>query len=339
MDEVALRRLLDRGVWPPVLLVHGPDAQALDDALAGLDRRLFSEPSAAAFDRQLFDARESDVATVLHAALTVPVLAPRRLVAVRHAQAWPAREAPALARYAAAPSPTTCLLLLADEPLGPSRERPNPHWLLGAVPATGHVEVGARRGRGLEDWLRQRAQAEGLTVTEEAARLLVQMVGEDGARLLGEARKAALAGGPDNRAVGVREVESVVGEQRLSGLFDLTRAVERREVGAALRALDRLLATEEPLFVLAALTREARTAWMAREAQQRGLAPVEIARRLRRPPPVVEALLAALGSESTRGLAQRLRRCWQVEWRMKSGGEPRAELTALVTELCRGGAR
>lgn len=339
MDEIALLRLLDRGSWPPVLVVHGADAQALDDVLARIDRQLFGEPSAATFDRQLFDARASDVATVLHAALTVPVLAPRRLVAVRHAQAWPAREAPALARYAAAPSPTTVLLLLADEPLGPSRERPGPHWLLGAVPAAGQVEVGVRRGRALEDWLRQRAQAEGLTVTEEAARLLVQMVGEDGARLLGEARKAALAGGPDNRTVGVREVESVVGEQRVSALFDLTRAIERREVGAALRTLDRLLATEEPLLVLAALTREARAAWMAREAQQRGVPAAEIARRLRRPPPVVEALLAALAGESARGLAHRLRRCWQAEWRLKSGGEPRAELTALVTELCRGGAR
>jgi DNA polymerase-3 subunit delta len=339
VDHVALLRLLDRGVLPAVLLVHGPDAQALDDVLAVLGRHLFHEPSAAAFDRQMFDARETDVESVIHAALTVPVLAPRRLVAVRHVQAWPPREAEALARYTAAPSPTTSLLLLADEVLAAGRDRPSPHWLLAAVPTAAQVEVSARRGRALEDWLRQRAQAEGVTLTEEAARLLVQMVGEDSARLLGEARKAALAGGPDNRAVGVREVESVVGEHRVSGLFDLTRAIERREVGGALRTLDRLLATEEPLFVLAALTREVRAAWLAREAQQRGLGAGEIARRLRRPPPVVEALLAALAGESTPSLALRLRRCWQAEWRVKSGGEPRAELTALVTELCRGGAR
>ena len=29
-----------------------------------------------------------------------------------------------------------------------------------------------------------------------------------------------------------------------------------------------------------------------------------------------------------------LERCWDVERRLKSGGEPRAELTALVAELC-----
>ncbi|HXG04035.1 MAG TPA: hypothetical protein VNO23_11570, partial [Candidatus Binatia bacterium] len=176
MDDAAFLRGLGRGDPPAVLLAHGPDPQALDDVLGGLGRHLFHDPSAAAFDRQVLDARDTGVETVLQAALTVPVLAPRRLVAVRHAQAWPAREAEALRRYVAAPSPTTSLLLLADEALGPGRERQGPHWLLTVIPASAQVEVGGRRGRALEDWLRRRAQAEGLTVTEEAARLLVQMV-------------------------------------------------------------------------------------------------------------------------------------------------------------------
>src|SRR5437762_14329503 len=103
-----------------------------------------------------------------------------------------------------------------------------------------------REGRSAEAWLRQRAGAEGLTISEEAARLLVQWVGEDGATLLGEARKAALAGGHDNHAVGVEEVTAVVGEHRLSGVVDLTRAAQRREAGSALLTLDRLLAAEEP---------------------------------------------------------------------------------------------
>src|SRR5216683_1879610 len=71
--------------------------------------------------------------------------------------------------------------------------------------------------------------ADALTVTDEAARLLVELTGEDTATLLGEARKAALAGGPDNRAVGVKDVGAIVGERRLDAIFDLTRAVERRD--------------------------------------------------------------------------------------------------------------
>jgi len=333
VDITAFFRQLERGRVPPVVLIHGAEGQLLDDALAAVSRRLFADPGAALFDRQVLDARETDVDAVLLAARTLPVQAPARLVAVRHAQALPARGADALARYAADPSPAACLLLLADEPLGAARDR-KPHWLLQALPAGAVVEAGLRRGRALEEWLRQRAAAEGLVVSEEAARLLAELVGEDGAALLGEARKAALAGGPDNRAVGVSEVAAVVGERRVQATFELVRAIERREVGLALRTLDRLLATEEPLAVLGALVREVRTGWLVREWRARGVPVEEIARRLRpRPPAAVEALVARVGALPPAAFARRLARCWQAEWRLKSGSEPRAELAALVAEL------
>ncbi len=334
MDYTAFLRHLDRGQLPPVVLVHGADVQLADDVLALLGRRLFPEPAHALLDREVLDARQTDVETVVSAARTLPVLAAARLVAVRHAQALPAKGADTLARYVAGPNPSATLLLLADEPLGAGRDRKGPHWLLGVVPAAGVVEQPARRGRALEEWLRQRAAAEGLTVSEEAARLLVQLVGEDTATLLGEARKAALAGGPDNRTVGVREVSTVVGEHRLSGIFELTRAIERGEVGLALRTLDRLLATEEPVFVLAALARDVRTAWTVREWRAQGWSVEQIARTLRRPPGAVEPLVAAAAGRPAGAFARRLRRCWEAERRLKSGGEPRAELTALVAELC-----
>ena len=337
MDYAGFLTAAERRALPPTVLVHGVDGQLLDDALSVVSRTLFSEPSAAAFDREIFDGREVGVETLTNAALTLPVLAPTRLVAVRHAQALPARDADALRRWVAAPNTAACLLLLADELLTPSRERKAPHWLLDVVPAATVVTLAPRRGRALEDWVRQRAQAEGVTVSDEAARLLVQYVGEDTASLLGEARKAALAGGPDNRSVGVKEVTAIVGETRVSGLFDLTRAVERRELGLALKTLDRLLATEDPLPVLVALTRDVRMRWTVRDWRERGRAPTEIARLVGRPPAVVDALLAAVATENTPRLARQLERCWLAERRLKSGGEPSAELTALVAELCGGG--
>jgi len=204
-------------------------------------------------------------------------------------------------------------------------------------PAGVVVEPAARRGRALEEWLRQRAQVDGLAVTEEAARLLVQWVGEDPGLLLGEVRKAALAGGPDNRGVGEAEVRAVVGEHRVSAVFDLTRALERRDLGQALRTLDRLLASEEPMLILTMLTREVRTAWTVQVWRRRGQPVDQIARILRRPPGAVEALLAALGGESSSALAAKLRRCWDVERALKSGGEARTEMALLVSDLC--GAR
>ena len=337
MDYVAFLRSAERGQPPLVALLHGTDAQLLDDALRAATGAMAPDPSLAMFDRDVFDGREVEADTVVNAALTLPVQAAFRLVVVRRSQGLAARSADAVARYVADPNPAARLLLLADEPLGASRDRKSPHWLLEVVPAAAVVELPTRRGRALEDWLRQRAAAEGLTVSDEAARLLVQWVGDDSAALLGEVRKAALAGGPTNASIGVNEVTAVVGEHRLSGIFDLTRAIERRELGLALRTLERVLAVEDAMLVLATLGREVRTALLVQEWRARGQSVEQIARTLRRPPGAVEAVVAATAGRSPQSLTDRLERCWRAEWRLKSGGEAKAELAALVTELASAG--
>lgn len=334
MDYAAFLQAAGRGQPPPIALLHGPDAQLLDDALAAATRALFRDAGEATLGREVLEGGEVSADDVVRAASTLPFMTAMRLVAVRRCQALPAKGAEALAAYARDPNPSTCLLLLAEESLGASRDRRD-HWLLAAVPAAAVVALPARDARSSEAWLRQRAAAEGLTVSDEAARLLVQWVGEDGASLLGEARKAALAGGTDNAAVGVKEVTAVVGEHRLSGVFDLTRAVQRREVGLALRTLDRLLATEEPMRLLALLTADVRATLTVADLVARGQGVDQIARVVRKPAPVVDAIARGPGAAPPATLARRLERCWEAECRLKSSGDARAELTALVLDLCR----
>jgi DNA polymerase-3 subunit delta len=337
VDYAAFLTAAERGQPPPLAVLHGADDQLLDDALGVVTRGLFADASELALGREVLEGDEVSVETVVRSAMTLPFMTKRRLVVVRRAQALPAKAGEALTAYARDPNPTTCLLLVAPEPLTPTRDRRAEHWLLGAVPPAAVVALPVRRGKGMVDWLRQRAGAEGLTVTEEAARLLVQWVGEDGARLLGEARKAALLAGPDNRRVGTDEVTRVVGEHAVRDVFDLTNAVEAGDLAQALPLLDRLLATEEPMRLLGLLTRNVRVALTVRELAAGGHSAEQIARSVRMPPYVVGKLVTRVSGEGGAALPRLLERCWQAEWRCKSGGQPEAELTALVAELC--GAR
>ena len=336
MDYAAFLQTAQRGQPPPLALLHGGDDQLLDDALDVVLAGLFTDASELALGREALDGGEVSVETVVRSAMTLPFMTARRLIVVRRAQALSNKGAEALTAYARDPNPTTCLLLLAAESLAASRERRSDHWLLGAVPAAAVVALPLRKGRALEDWLKQRAAAEGLVVTDDAARQLLQWVGEDGARLLGEARKAALLAGPENRKVGANEVTQIVGEHRVSEVFDLSRAVERRDARTALTTLDRLLAAgEEPILLLALLTRSVRQALTVRDLAAAGQSAVEIARAVRpTPPPVVEAIMARVAGADGAALTRQLARCWEAEWRCKSGGQPRAELTALVADLC-----
>ena len=335
MQYGALLEAVARGQIPAVVLLHGPENVLLDDVLDLVSRALFPDASSAAFGREVLDARETAADVVARSAATLPFLGGRRLVVVRHAEALAARGSEALTQYLSSPSPSTCLLFLAGESLRADRERRTDHWLLKTVAPAAVVDVSPRKGRDLERWVQQRAAAEGLTVTDEAARLLRQLMGDDMTAVLGEARKAALAGGPQNHRVGEDEVAAVVGKRRLGGVFDLMRAIEAGQRDTALRTLDDLLALgEEPLRLLALLVTDVRQSWTMKESIQRGQGTEQIARTLRRPPGVVEALRARVALVSTAELASRLERCWRVEWRLKSGGLPRAELAALVASLC-----
>jgi DNA polymerase-3 subunit delta len=315
----------------PLTLLHGPEPFLLDDAVARLTRALFPGQAELSLVRDVLDSRTAGVEAIVQAALTLPWLGARRLVVARGAESLPARAAEALGAYAAAPNPSTALVLVAEEPLEGA------HWLLRALPPAAVVAAPALAGRALTGWLRAHAQAAGYELREDAAALLVELSGDDLTRLVGEVEKAALAGGPDNRRVTVAEVRAVVGEHRLRHVFDLTRALTARDVPAALAVLESLLnAGEEPLAVLGMLAREARATWQAADALRAGRPAEEIVRRLRRPPAAATALL-----ERARGLpvataARQLARCWDVERRLKQGGVPRPELSLLVADLCAG---
>lgn len=329
MDYAGLLRAAEAGRTPPVVLVHGAEPVLLDDVVIAVTRALFPDPADAALSREAVDAREAGAEALVRSALTLPFLGGRRLIIARGVDALTVKVGEPLAAYVASPNPTSVLLLLASVELTAG------HWLLRAVPAGAVVALPKPSGRALVTWLRTRATAQGYELNEEAAALLVELVGDDLTTLAGEVAKAALAGGPDNRRVTPHEVRAVVGVHRLRHIFDLTRAVAERDMGAAQTVLGALLtAGEEPLAVLGMLAREARSVWQAREWLREGRREDEVARLLRRPPPVASTVVALARALRDGVAARRLARCWEVERRLKLSGAPRPELALLIADLC-----
>ena len=96
----------------------------------------------------------------------------------------------------------------------------------------------------LEEWVRRRSRALGLSLDAEAASALALAVGSDLERLDHELEKlVAYAGGAP---VSERDVRLLVSGAVEQDVFDLTRAVVRRDVRTALGTLERLLDSGEP---------------------------------------------------------------------------------------------
>jgi DNA polymerase-3 subunit delta len=331
VDHASLLKAAETGQVPPALLLHGPEPFLLNDAVARISQGLFPEGGDLSLVRETLDAPAVGAGAVVQAALVLPWTGSRRLVVARGLEALGARQGEPLAAYLAAPNPSTVLVLVAGELLEAG------HWLARAMPAAGVVAVPRPSGRQLLAWLRARARSSVIDLPEDAAALRVELVGADLSRLAGELAKAALAGSPAGGRVGVEEVRAVVGEQRVRRIFELTDAVVRRDAGPALVLLEALLAAgEEPLAVIAVVARDLRLQWQVAEGLRQGRSEAEMARSLRRPPSVAQALVERARALSPAAAAGALGRCWSAERRLKLSSPARPEAVLLVAELCAG---
>jgi DNA polymerase III subunit delta len=331
MDYAGFLKAADAGTPPAVALLAGPEPFLLDDGVSRVTRGLFPDGGDLSLSREVLEARDAGVDGIVHAALTLPWMGSHRLVVAKGVDELGARAGDALAAYCRAPNPSTVLVLLAAQALAAT------HWLAKAIPRELAIAISAPAGGQLVAWLRARARTDGLELTDEAATLLVELVGDDLTHLRGELEKAALAGGADNRRIGPAEVRAVVGETRARHVFDLTRALVDRDRGAALTLLGSLLGGgEEPFALLGMLSREARAIWRAADGLRAGLPEAEIARGLGRPPAAAAAMIGRARGLDPAHAAALLTRCWEAERRLKLGGIARPELSLLIADLCGG---
>jgi DNA polymerase-3 subunit delta len=329
VDYQTFLKSLKQGVVPPVLLFHGTEPFLLVEAVRQLTDALFPDPSFIPLNREVIETKEVGAEQIVNSAKTAPCFSERRLIIVRGAQALPSKGREPVQAYLRSPNPTTCLVFVADELLAGT------HWLMSMIPSSCVVESRGLTGSSLMTWLRNYAKTSGMDCADEALALLVECVGEDLTTLASEMEKVLLSA-QGARRIGAPAVRMVVGEHRARSIFELTRAMERRDLGQGLFILDRLLTSgEEPLGILAMLTREVRSLWQAKEWRRQGKSAEEIARLLRRPLRVIEGVLGRAEATDPQALCRSLERCWIVEQSLKSGGHARSEMSLLFADLCR----
>ena len=153
----------------------------------------------------------------------------RRLVVVEDVERWKAADLKALSDYLARPAPTTVLALVGSEVKRDSA-------LAKAVAKAGEVLVyDLPKGRGkkadLPRWVEGQLRERGVLVEAEAARAIVELVGDNTDELATEIDK--LATWADGQRIGESEVAELVPARAEVPPFDLTDSWGRRDVPAA----------------------------------------------------------------------------------------------------------
>jgi DNA polymerase-3 subunit delta len=285
----------------PVYLITGGDRPKIQRALRRLRSRIGEDAV------EVLSAEEAGGADAVAACNSMGLLGGgRRLVIVEDVERWKAADVKTLAAYLADPAPDTVLALVAadlkkDSALGK------------ACAKAGEIlsyDVPKRR---LGDWVSTQFKERGVQVEAEAARVLVEIVGENPEELASEVDKIATWAGSD--PVGVREIEELAaGCAEVPG-YELTDAWGRRDLAAALTSCQTLLERSgDPVSrtVPALIGLLVAHVGRVRDCQtfaEEGLSPREAAARLKRHPFYVEKLYAQArnyGADELRGAVVRL---------------------------------
>jgi DNA polymerase III subunit delta len=268
---------------------------------------------------------------VVAKARTGSLFAPRRAIVVRRADQLKGDEE-LLGAYLDDPSPDVTLILLAPRP-----DRRRSVWKRLLAKATVH-SAAPKKGRALQAHVEGEISRRGLRLEPEAMEELIQRVGQDLRRLMGEVDKLeAYAAG--RGTLSAEDVAAVLGRGFAPPLYRLGDAIAARDAGASLALVEELMGEgEEGLRILATLHRSLRQVRAAAALRARRAGPEEIARQLL--PANMQFKARALVEASRRWSDPDLRRAFvalgRADRRMKRGADGETALVAAIVEACGG---
>jgi DNA polymerase-3 subunit delta len=301
VSQADVRKQIASGHVAPLYVILGQD-EAGKVALAGEFLELV-DVELRAFNVDRLYGGETTGMDVVDAARTLPMMVPRRVVLLLHAERLlnpkkdndtSAKDLESLETYVKSPVDSACVVLVAD---GLDKRRSLTKQLLAkasVVECAGPSDVNEAAR-----WVKDRAAQEGKTIDARAARLVAERTGPDIGRLRSDVERLVLYVG-ENKAITEADVKEVVGAATSQDDWGVTRAIERGSAGEALRELALLMDSGVvPFMILGQL------AWFVRTKVPS--------------PRVTEAVEAVFRTD----LAIKT-----------SAGDPRALLERLVVELC-----
>jgi DNA polymerase-3 subunit delta len=307
--------------------IVGPDSHLAERALEGILAQALGRDREGAL--QVLYGDETTWGRLAEIARTGSLFAPKRAIVVRGADGLKGDE-DAFGGYLGDPSPDVTLVLMAAKP-----DKRRNAWKLYLARAT-VASAEPKRGAALRGYVADELKRRGLRLEPEGLEDLLERLGQDLRRLLGEVDKLeAFAEGRKNLTA--EDVAAVQGRGMAKPLYMMSDAVAERDPARALALLETLLDDgEEPLRILSAVHRSLRQMRAVRSLQAArapreemlSLLPGNMAFKL---PSLLEAARRWSEPEIRRGIVA----VADQDRAIKTGGDARAALTAAIVGACR----
>jgi DNA polymerase-3 subunit delta len=264
MDSQVFLDSAERLPVQALYVLHGDEDFLKRQVLRAL-RKIVIGTKDEAFGISTHSGEKADFAEVHDELETIPFLSPRRLVVVENADPFVTRFRGLLEKYVA--QPTAKGVLVLDVKSWPSNTR-----LAKLVSADATIGCKALTTYRLPDWCRRwAAERYSKQISSPAARLLVDLVGEEMGQLDQELAKLAIYAGPAAN-IEVTDVDTLVGHSREQNTWKIFDAIGTGNTAEALAILGRLVDQgQEPLRVLGAFSMQLRRLAQAYRLTQQGV--------------------------------------------------------------------
>jgi DNA polymerase-3 subunit delta len=341
--------LAQQGRLAPVYLVVGEETYTVERVLSALRQGALGK-GPAAFNEDKFVAGEDDIDRVISAARMVPMLSPRRFVVVRALERWDARmqddeEAPKsreperknpldrLADYANSPVDSSSVVLVATKIDGRRKLMAAARkggWLVACEP----IPRGA-----LPSVIARMAAQRANPISAEVSELLAEIAGPELASVADALERLSLYQG-SGQPITEDAIATCLVRIRQSTVWELLQAVGRRELGAALLALDDVYDPRDRGLRLVGLL-----AWSLRQlirfqaALREGAQPEDAARRAGAPPFKARELSSQVRRLAEGELERWLLLLWEADLDLKGSKRPaRATVEDVIMRMCEAGS-
>jgi DNA polymerase III delta subunit len=331
--ESALRSWT-QGKFAPVYLFAGEDAAAKAAALQTLKGALKVDE----FNINEFSGKdESQAAEILSVCRTAPMFSERRLVVVRDVKLGLAGRK-ALAEYPASPLPSAVLVVFFPEAL-PNMKGIEKDPVLRAF--TAHAETlvfGPLSPEEAALRIRAEARKSGFTLEDAAVEAILEEAGTQWGIIQGELDKIRIfLKGKDSAST--QDILACLGFRREAGPYELSNAIERRDLGCAVLVLRRMIEEGSDAYeLLPKISYAVNGQLKAKRLLKAGASEYELWGKVRVfGLPRQRAFLAAIKGLSDARLVDDLRACLRTEVDLKtksSSLDPAVELEQLVVRLC-----
>jgi DNA polymerase-3 subunit delta len=324
---------LAAGKPAPVYILSSEQSLLLERAVSAI-RDAAVPPAMRGFNYDAIESGRATSARILAAAQTLPMMAQRRMVLVRDIGSIQAAELNKLLAYLESPNPSTVLVGVA----GTVDKRIK----FFATAAKRKLLHELTPPRDLSGWIKSEASTRRVPIAPQACTRLADVVGKDLARVALALDQLALYAG--DRTIEVEDVDDLVADTRERSVFELTEAIGKGDVAAALAGVAALCEQRQSAIgVVVMVARFMRQLALCQVAQTRRLPKEQVAQLVGAPPFAVQKLMSQARRYDQPGLARAARKLSDADRSLKGMDDTikilgrqlgeRVVLDRLVTEL------